>query len=87
MTEMRITLRLIELKGGGFIIAEETMDGERVDFDATQAVSTIDEACGSVQRILRTWADDCRRLRLAREDDEKVIPLKKAPRLWWRNAG
>lgn len=84
---MRITLRLIELKGGGFIIAQEMMDGEQVDFDATQAVSTIDEACGSVQRILRSWADDCKRLKVASEQDEHVIPMKKAPRLWWRNAG
>lgn len=82
MSEMRITLRLIELKGGGFIIAQEMMDGEQVDFDATQAVSTIDEACGSVQRMLRTWADECKRLRLAHEQNENVIPLKKAWRPW-----
>ena len=86
MSEMRITLRLIELKGGGFIIAQEMMDGEHVDFDATQAVSTIDEACGSVQRMLRTWADECKRLRVAQIEDESAGRVI-APRRWWRNAG
>jgi len=84
--EMQITVRLVELPGGGFIIAEEVISGERVDFDATQAVSTIDEACGSVQRILRGWADNCKRLRIAQIADESRGKIE-APRRWWRNAG
>jgi hypothetical protein len=84
--ELQITVRIVELQGGGYIIAEELVTGERTDFDATQAVSTIDEACGAVQRRLRGWADECKRLRVAQIEDEsagKVI----APRRWWRNAG
>jgi hypothetical protein len=83
--EMRITIRLVELKGGGYIIAEELVTGEHVEFDATQAVSTIDEACGSLQRRLRDWSQDCKRLKMAEIEDEsrgRVI----APRRWWRNA-
>jgi hypothetical protein len=79
---MQITVRLVELPGGGFIIAEEVRDGDRMDFEAAQAVSTIDEACGSVQRMLRSWSDNCKRLRAAQEQDENVIPLKKAWRPW-----
>lgn len=83
MDEMRITLRVIELKGGGFILAEEIVEGSEVTFDATQAVSSIDEACGSVQRRLREWHSECKQLRAARAEDEaQVIPLKKAWRPW-----
>lgn len=85
--EMQITVRLVELQGGGFIIAEQVIGGETIEYDATQAVSTIDEACGVVQRRLQGWAVESKRLKAAREQDENVIPMKKAPRLWWRNAG
>ncbi len=84
--EMQITVRLVELQGGGFIIAEEVISGDKVDFDATQAVSTIDEACGAVQRRLRGWADECKRLRVAQIEDESAGRVI-APRRWWRNAG
>lgn len=85
MSEMRITLRLIELKGGGFIVAEEIVEGDRVEFDATQAVSTIDEACGSMQRRVRDWHQECRRLKVAQLEDESHGQIV-APRKWWRNA-
>lgn len=79
MAEMKITLRVVELPGGGFVLAEEMDTG---DFDATQAVSSIDEACGSIQRRLREWHQECRQLRAAALEDQssKVI----APRKWWR---
>lgn len=84
--EMQITVRLVELQGGGFIIAEEVITGDKVDFDATQAVSTIDEACGAVQRRLRGWAEECKRLRVAELADESRGQIV-APKRWWRNAG
>ncbi len=86
MAEMQITVRLVELRGGGFIIAEEIVSGETVEFDASQAVSTIDEACGAVQRRLRGWAEECKRMRLAHLEDESQGQIV-APRKWWRNAG
>jgi hypothetical protein len=82
--EMRITLRVLELKGGGFILAEETLGDDGVDFDATQAVSSVDEACGAIQRRLREWHIECKRLRLAHTEDENTKVI--APRRWWRNA-
>ena len=84
--EMQITVRIVELQGGGYIIAEQIVGGESVEYDATQAVSTIDEACGAVQRRLRGWAEECKRLRVAQIADDsagKVIAHKR----WWRNAG
>jgi hypothetical protein len=84
--EMQITVRLVELQGGGFIIAEQIVGGESVEYDATQAVSTIDEACGAVQRRLRGWAEECKRLRVAQLADESVGRIV-APKKWWRNAG
>jgi hypothetical protein len=84
--EMQLTVRLVELQGGGYIIAEEIVSGERVDFDATQAVSTIDEACGAVQRRLRVWAEECKRLRVAQIADDSAGKVV-ANRKWWRNAG
>ena len=80
--EMRITVQLVELQGGGFIIAEQVICGDSAEYDATQAVSTIDEACGAVQRRLQAWSVECKRLRLAQAEDENVIPLKKAWRPW-----
>ena len=79
MAEMKVTLRIIELPAGGFVLAEELDTGE---FDATQAVSSIDEACGSIQRRMREWHSECRQLRAAEIEDQspKVI----APRQWWR---
>ena len=83
MSELQITLRIVELSGGGFVIAEDVVNGdEQVSWQPTQAVSTIDEACGAVQRRLRSWSDECKQLRRARHDDENVIPLQKAWRPW-----
>ena len=81
--EMRITVRVLELPNGGFVIAEEMAGGDTIEWDATQAVSTIDEACGAVQRRLRSWSDECKRLKLAQAEDVNVIPMKKNSR-WWR---
>jgi hypothetical protein len=82
--EMQITVRIVELRGGGFIIAEEIISGEHVEFDATQAVSSVDEACGAIQRRLRDWHLECKRLRLAHSEDESTRVI--APKRWWRNA-
>lgn len=78
--EMKITFRVIELSGGGFIIAEELSAG---DFDAPQAVSTPDEACGVLQRRLRDWHQECRQLKAAQLEDESGGSIV-APRKWWR---
>jgi hypothetical protein len=77
---MQITIRIVELNGGGFVIAEE-LTGEE-PWNPTQAVSTIDEACGAVQRRLRSWSDECKAMRRAQLEDENVIPLKQAWRPW-----
>ena len=79
MSEMKITLRVIELPAGGFVLAEELDNGE---FDATQAVSSIDEACGSIQRRVRDWGQECRQLRAAELEDQS--PKVVAPHRWWR---
>lgn len=80
---MRITVRILELPNGGFVIAEEIAGTDQVEWDATQAVSTIDEACGAVQRRLRSWSDECKRMKLAQIEDANVVPLRKQSR-WWR---
>ena len=80
--EMRITFRVIELPQGGFIIAEELEAG---DFDALQAVSSPDEACGALQRRLREWHQECRQLKAAQLEDESDGRIV-APRFWWRRA-
>lgn len=79
MREMTLTLRLIELPGGGFVLAEGLSEG---DFDALQAVSSVDEACGSLQRRVREWNAECRQLRAAELEDNS--PKVVAPRQWWR---
>ena len=83
--EMRITLRILELKGGGFILAEESMGDDGVEFDATQAVSSINEACGAVQNRLQTWNNECKMLKLrqSQEDDHSAMVIEH-PRKWWR---
>lgn len=86
MREMRITLQVVELRGGGFILAEEVMEGQTVTWDATQAVSSIDEACGCAQRRLREWHQECRQLKAAELEDSAPTKII-APRKWWRNAG
>jgi hypothetical protein len=84
MAEMQITVRVLELSGGGYVIAEDIQGGdETVTWQPTQAVSTIDEACGAVQRKLQSWSLEVKRLKLAQAEDENVIPLKKSGR-WWR---
>jgi hypothetical protein len=81
--EMQITVRVLELSGGGYVIAEDIQGGdEAVTWNPTQAVSTIDEACGAVQRRLRSWSDECKAMRRAQLEDENVIPLKQAWRPW-----
>lgn len=79
MAEMKVTLRIIELPAGGFVLAEELDTGE---FDATQAVSSVDEACGSIQRRIREWHTECRSLRAAELEDHS--PKVVAPKQWWR---
>jgi len=79
MREMTLTLRLIELPGGGFVLAEGLSEG---DFDALQAVSSVDEACGSIQRRVREWHHECRSLRAAELEDQS--PQVVRPRQWWR---
>ncbi len=83
MAEMQITVRVLELSGGGFVIAEDIQGGdEAVTWNPTQAVSTIDEACGAVQRRLRSWSEECKQLRRAQSEDENVVPLKASRRFW-----
>jgi hypothetical protein len=80
---LQITVRVLELSGGGYVIAEDIVGGDEVvQWQPTQAVSTIDEACGAVQRRLQAWSVECKRLKLAQAEDENVIPLKKAWRPW-----
>lgn len=81
--EMRITVRVLELPHGGFVIAEEIAGSDTIEWDATQAVSSIDEACGAVSRRVRDWNTECKQLRLAHAQDAEVIPLRKQSR-WWR---
>ncbi len=84
MAAMRITVQVLELPNGGYVIADDEIGGdETVQWNPTQAVSTIDEACGAVQRKLQTWSSECKRLRLAQAEDANVIPIKKESR-WWR---
>lgn len=78
--EMKITFRVIELPQGGFILAEELAGG---DFDAMQAVSSVDEACGALQKRLRTWHQECRQLKAAQLEDESDGAVV-APRRFWR---
>jgi hypothetical protein len=83
MGELQITVRVLELTGGGFVIAEDIQGGdETVTWQPTQAVSTIDEACGAVQRRLRSWSDECKALKRAQSEDENIIPLKASRRFW-----
>jgi hypothetical protein len=83
MGEMHITVRVLELSGGGYVIAEDIQGGdESVTWQPTQAVSTIDEACGAVQRRLRSWSDECKQLRKAEAEDANVVPLKASRRFW-----
>jgi hypothetical protein len=83
MSEMQITVRVLELSGGGYVIAEDVVGGdEHVQWQPTQAVSTIDEACGAVQRRLRSWSDECKALKRAQSEDENVVPLKASRRFW-----
>jgi hypothetical protein len=81
--EMRITVRVLELPNGGFVIAEEIAGSGEVEWDATQAVSSIDEACGAVSRRVRDWNVECKQLRLAQAQEADLIPLKR-PSRWWR---
>ena len=83
MSEMRITVRIMELRGGGFVIAEELANGTEIEWDATQAVSSIDEACGAVQKRLRDWNSDCKQLRVRQIEDESGGQII-APKRWWR---
>lgn len=83
MGEMQITVRVLELSGGGYVIAEDVVGGdEHVQWNPTQAVSTIDEACGAVQRRLRSWSDECKQLKRAQAEDANVVPLKASRRFW-----
>jgi hypothetical protein len=78
--EMRITVRVLELPNGGFVIAEELQGSDTVEWDATQAVSSIDEACGAIQRRLRDWHLECKQLRLRATEEADVIPMRRS---WW----
>lgn len=81
--EMKLTVRLVELNGGGFVVLEETLEGDHVTFEAMQAVSSIDEACGAAQRRIRDWHQECRQLKAAQLEDESGGSIV-APRKWWR---
>jgi hypothetical protein len=73
MSEVSITVRLIEIGGGGFVLAEVHGDG---DITPMQAVSTIDEAVGAIQRRVRDWNTESRTLRQRQIEEEsggKVI--------------
>lgn len=80
MSEISITLRIIEIGGGGFVLAEVHGDG---DITPMQAVSTIDECCGVLQKRARAWNDESKTLRhrqIEDDSDGKVI----SPRRFWR---
>ena len=87
MAEIQITLRILELSGGGFVIAEDAVGGEEaVAWQPTQAVSTINEACGAIQQRLQTWNNECKMLKLRQgqvEDDRSAMVIEH-PRKWWR---
>lgn len=81
---IKITIRVIEFDGGGFVIADEPDEGQ-TEFRPLKAVSTLDEVCGAVQGILRNWNRETLALKKAQADDidgRNVI----APKRWWRNA-
>lgn len=80
MTEISLTLRIIEIGGGGFVLAEVHGDG---DITPMQAVSSIDEAVGVLQKRARVWHEESRTLRhrqIEDDSDGKVI----SPRRFWR---
>lgn len=77
--EMQITIRVAELPNGGYVIGEGT-EGDGVE--AMQACTSLDEACGAIQRRLRSWNDQTRMLRSRTDDDEPGTII--APKKWWR---
>jgi len=81
--EMQITIRVAELPNGGFVIGEE-IDGSDQDerIAAMQACTSLDEACGAIQRRLRSWNEQARIQRARPDDDESGTVI--APRKWWR---
>lgn len=85
MGKMQITIQVAELDGGGFVIGDAFYEGEQLDFQPVQAVSSIDEVCGAIHNKLRQWHTECKRLRQATIEDQNAGKVV-APRLWWRNA-
>lgn len=83
MSDAQITIKVMELPDGGFVIGQDSGD----DFTPMRAVSTIDEVSGCVQRWLQEWNTNARILRQREREDEepKVIrPSRFWPKLFAR---
>ena len=81
MSEIKLTLRVIELGGGGFVLAEEMDTGEICPL---QAVSSIDEACGVVQRRVREWNSEAVAYRKSQRTENVIRPKRFWPSLFSR---
>ena len=75
MGNQKLDIRIMELPGGGFILAE---DRSGDDYEPMQAVSSLDELCGALQKRVREWNDETNRTAPA------VTGTVISPRRWWR---
>ena len=84
MSEIRLTLRIIEFGGGGFLIAHEVEGEDVIEWEPMQAVSSLDEAAGVVQRRMREWNLENVAYRKAQSGPSVIRPQRFWPQLFGR---
>ena len=81
MAEARLTISIIELTGGGYVIADEP-DYGRSSFIPFRAVTTLSEAKDTVHARMMQWQKEVVALKQAGQEDEH--PEVSYPNRFWR---